>query len=271
MTRLLNLLSIIRPHNIAAALMAVAAGYYMNAGEGFPGALLAAVALTTAAGNVINDYFDFDIDRINKPGRPIPSGSISRRKALYLYLALLAGLAAVIPTLEPVQYLWISGWVVILHLYSMVFKRRFVIGNILVSLVTGTGFLLGAHSSGDIETGLIPAVFTFFFIFAREIVKDCEDMEGDFFCGSTTIAVVRGREASMKIASALFILLAMAFPVPYLSGAYNISYLVIILVFIFPILLISALLAFSGKRPGLISILLKLGIFAGIIAFYFAV
>ncbi len=271
MTRFLNLLSIIRAHNIAAALMAVAAGYYMNGKEGFPGALLAAVAFTTGAGNVINDYFDIDIDRINKPERPIPSGSISRRKALYLYGVLLAGVIVVIPLLDTVQYLWILAWVVILHLYSMVFKRRFVIGNLLVSMVTGTGFLLGAYSSGNIETGMIPAVFTFFFILAREIVKDCEDMEGDFFCGSTTIVVVRGRNASMKLAAALFILLAMAFPIPYLAGTYNTSYLVIILVFIVPILVSSAILAFYGKSPGLISILLKLGIFAGIIAFYFAV
>ena len=77
MIGLFKIILITRPHNVAAAVLCVSAGYLLAASaESLPFALLSAVALVTAAGNLINDYYDLDIDAINKPGRVLPSGSV---------------------------------------------------------------------------------------------------------------------------------------------------------------------------------------------------
>lgn len=271
MRNILRLFSILRLHNIIAAVMAVAAGFLISGAEKFPLALLGAVAITTAAGNVINDYYDIEIDRINRPSRPLPSGIFSKKQVLCLYIILLALLLFISISLQPVIIIWIITWVVLLHLYSFFFKRRYLIGNLIVSLITGTGFLLGSYYGGNIEAGVLPALFAFFFILGREIVKDCEDIEGDYSCGSRTMAIVLGETKAMKAAAVIFFLLIFAFPLPYFTGSYSRIYFLIIIFSIVPILLVSFLFAYKGKRPELISILLKVGIFCGIIAFCYAV
>lgn len=271
MKKILGIISILRPHNVLAAFLAVAVGYSMNGQSGFPWILLLAVSAAAAAGNVINDYYDYEIDRINKPRRAIPSGLITPRRALYLYFFLLAVLAGSFLMLPAFQIIWLICWVVMLHLYSMILKRKMMLGNLAVSVLTASGFLLGAYSSGDIRAGIIPSIFTFFFIYAREIVKDCEDMDGDYMFGAETMAIVVGEEGAMKIASVLFFLLAVAFPVPYFAGTYSRIYFIIIIFSIVPILLVSSVLAFRNRGAGLISVILKAGIFFGIIGFYYAV
>jgi geranylgeranylglycerol-phosphate geranylgeranyltransferase len=264
------IISLLRPHNVLAAFLAVAAGYSMGGGAHYPWMLLAAVSIAAGAGNVINDYYDREIDRVNKPGRPIPSGSIGPKTALLLYIVLLALLTASLFLLSGVQIIWLSSWVVMLHIYSMILKRKLLAGNLAVSILTSSGFVLGAYSAGNIEAGVIPAIYTFFFIMAREIVKDCEDIDGDYIFGAETLAVATGEEKAMKAAAVIFLLLTLAFPVPYIAGVYGGTYLVIILIGVVPITLISSYLAFRNRRAGLISQILKIGIFSGIIGFYFA-
>jgi geranylgeranylglycerol-phosphate geranylgeranyltransferase len=270
MNRLLRLLSLFRLHNVLAALLAVGVGYSMNNPGTLPWALLLAVSLAAAAGNVINDYYDYGIDRVNKPGRPIPAGVISPGMALIIYLLLLLALAVTLLFLTPVQTIWIICWAVLLHLYSMRFKRSLIIGNLTVSALTASGFILGAYSSGNTGTGIIPALFTFFFIFAREVVKDCEDIDGDYIFGARTMAIVVGEKVAMRVAAVMFLLLALGFPVPFLAGIYGSSYFYLTLFSIVPILLVSSYLAFMNRGAGLISIILKVGIFFGIIGFYYA-
>ena len=73
MHRLFNLMLLVRPHNVVAAVLSVAVGYGITAGGLAPWHLLAGVATATAGGNVINDLEDRDIDGINRPSRPLPS------------------------------------------------------------------------------------------------------------------------------------------------------------------------------------------------------
>mgnify|MGYP001055925850 CR=1 FL=1 len=102
---------------------------------------------------------------------------------------------------------------------------------------------------------------------ALELVKDCEDVEGDGTCGARTVPVVSGRAAAMNMAAAIFILLAAAFPVPYFAGIYNHAYAAIMLISVLPILAISSIFALRGRNPGLISAMLKVGMYFGIAAF----
>jgi geranylgeranylglycerol-phosphate geranylgeranyltransferase len=263
-----GIMSIMRLHNVAAAVFCVATGYWIVLWPGIPPlGLLVAVALATAAGNVINDYNDIDIDRVNKPGRALPSGRLSLRNALILYFALLLILAGTFPFLSIRVSIWIIVWIVLLFLYSRFFKRMFLSGNLLVSAITGSGFVLGAFVAGRMASGLIPAAYTFFFVLGRELVKDCEDMEGDSSFGARTIPVVCGQDVALNYAAAIFVLLAVSFPIPWLNGFYSTAYMAIITFSVLPILIISIIFALQKRKNGLVSKLLKLGMFFGILAF----
>lgn len=268
MRNILKPILLIRPHNVAAAVLSVATGYWLASGSIRQSwVLLTAVALVTSAGNVINDYFDHDIDSINKPRRVLPSGAVSLDSARQIYIGILAGLFITLMLLPVQQSVWIGVWAILLHLYSANLKRLCFAGNLLVSVVTGSGFLIGSMAGGDLSAGIIPASFTFFFVMGRELVKDCEDMPGDRACGARTLPVIAGKEAVMKIAAAIFIFLAAAFPVPWLLDIYSDRYGLVIMISVLPILVVSFIFALRGSRPGLVSLLLKVGMFFGITAF----
>jgi geranylgeranylglycerol-phosphate geranylgeranyltransferase len=94
------------------------------------------VCLVTGAGNAINDYYDIEIDRINKPERPIPSGRISKSKALYFSILLFASgtvIAFFINTICGVIALFNS---LLLVYYAATLKRTVLIGNLSVGYLS---------------------------------------------------------------------------------------------------------------------------------------
>ena len=104
LARLLVYLEILRPHNMVVAAFAVATGYHAAGGRGVDGVLWIAAlcALATGAGNVANDVFDADIDRVNKPKRPLVTGAISLRQAWWFTWVFYA--LALFPTWLVVPY-----------------------------------------------------------------------------------------------------------------------------------------------------------------------
>jgi geranylgeranylglycerol-phosphate geranylgeranyltransferase len=264
-----NLIRIVRPHNVAAAVLSTMVGFGMTGSHRWPWMLVSAVAVCTAAGYVINDLSDVAIDRINKPGRVLPSGAASPRSVRALYAVLLIALAATVLRLPAPQAAWVVAWAVLLHLYSVFFKRVYLAGNVLVSAVSASGFLLGAFAAGSLVTGVIPACFTFVFMLGRELVKDCEDEFGDRLGGARTVPIVSGKRAALHAAAGIFIALAVGFPLPGLFGVYRSGYTVIMLGSVVPILVVSVVLAVRGTALALINVLLKAGMFFGISAYYF--
>ena len=270
MLRLCNLILIVRPHNVAAAVLSTAVGYSLTDSSSGPWILLAAVAVVTAAGYIINDIYDIDIDRINKPHRPLPSGALSMLRVKVLYLVLVTGAIILAFSLPIFQAVWVIVWVCLLHLYSAVFKRLYLAGNLIVSSISASGFLLGAFAGGNISVGFVPASFTFLFSMGRELVKDSEDLEGDRACGARTIPIVSGKKTALSAAIAIFIALAFGFPLPYILGYYGKTYGLIMISTVVPIMVAAIVLTARGRSLGMVSTMLKSGIFFGIIAFYFS-
>jgi geranylgeranylglycerol-phosphate geranylgeranyltransferase len=157
-------------------------------------ALIAAVALITAAGNVINDYFDREIDAVNRPDRPIPSGEITPKAALiYSIVLFLAGLAACLFT----NILCISIAILnsaLLALYAKNLKGVPLAGNIAVSYLTASIFLFGGALYGPfgLMQNFYVALIVFLAILARELLKDAEDIEGDSRGGARTLPMSIG-------------------------------------------------------------------------------
>ena len=269
MRKILSIIIVMRPHNIAAAVLSVAVGFAMTGSTHWPWPVFAAAAFATAAGNTINDIYDVDIDRVNKPRRPLAAGVLSTNAAIGLYAFFFAASVFLMLFLPGHAAVWIGVWIVLLHIYSWRLKRMYLAGNILVSAVAGSGFLLGSYVGGNVVTGAIPAAYTLFFVMGREIVKDTDDIEGDRQCRARTFPIVSGRRAALTTALAIFLALCIAFPVPAFVGTYGMAYALIMLLSVVPILLISIWIILKGRSLGAVSTLLKIGMFFGCVAFWF--
>ena len=194
--------------------------------------LLIASVLIAAAGYIINDYFDIQIDNVNKPERLILGKLIKRRWAMLLHLVLsLAGLfltAIVAMHLDNLLLLGLNFLsVLMLLLYSSTFKKKLLIGNIIISVLTawvvGVLFIteirlndtvymqLNQAALGSLyKVTLFYAGFAFIVSLIREVVKDMEDMEGDRRFGCETMPIKWGIPSSkVFVAVWIFVLIGL--------------------------------------------------------------
>lgn len=185
-------------------------------------------ALIAAGGNAINDYFDVEIDRINKPLRPLARGAIKPQGAWWAW-RLLSSLGVIISAyIGPYTFAIALFWVGTLYWYSKSLKRTVLWGNLTVALATGLALLYGGYTVGNVQSVLIPALFAFLVNLARELVKDSEDVIGDARGNAMTMAVRYGVSASLGTASVVLALLIAATIVPYVKDLYNGSYLLLV-------------------------------------------
>jgi len=183
--------------------------------------LMLATVLIAAGGNIINDYFDMVIDAINKPGGKVLGNQISKTAGLRLYIIFtLAGIGLSgfvsfkLNTYQP--FVIFPASALILFLYSYSYKSVMLAGNLLIALLGSiTVALPMLFDNGAIgsETILILvsgySVFAFLITLSREIIKDCEDIDGDRQNGCSTFPVKHGEPSARKTASVIaFLLLA---------------------------------------------------------------
>ncbi|MHA1247866.1 MAG: geranylgeranylglycerol-phosphate geranylgeranyltransferase [Candidatus Thorarchaeota archaeon] len=210
-------ISILRPQNCVIGGLTVIAGiaiaYRMN-----PVGLLGDYALNflfgyityffvAGGGNVINDIFDIEVDRINRPHRALPSGRMTVRQA-WAYVILLSVMG--------VFFAWLNGiWgsvVVIVFLivgyaYASKVKELGLAGNFLVAFSFAFGVIYGAFVYGELVGAImIPTPAWLFFITAfmilqaRETIKGAEDVEGDRLRDVRTVARVYGYKVAALVA-----------------------------------------------------------------------
>jgi geranylgeranylglycerol-phosphate geranylgeranyltransferase len=272
LARVGSYLEILRPHNMLAAALAVYAGYHAAGGRGADGvaSLAALCALATGAGNIANDIFDADIDRVNKPRRPIPSARLSIRAGWWWYAVVTVATSALALALLPRALAWlVLAWQLSLFLYARVLKRAWPAGNLAVATISASALYGSALAAARAEAAVLPMWIVFSFVLCREMVKGAEDLEGDRAAGVRTLAVVAGRGASARIAAAAMLVLALVLPVPGLTGAYRASYAWIMLSTVVPALVVGAVMVARARDKAQfarVSRLLKLGMFAGLAA-----
>lgn len=173
--------------------------------------LVLASAFIAAAGYIINDYFDVNIDRVNKPRQNVVDRVIHRRWAILWHL-LLSFLGLVLTALAVrLSHWWLIAanglCVLLLWFYSTSFKRKFLVGNVVISLLTAWTILVlffafsqprNAFNTADgasvkfFRTAFLYAGFAFVISLIREALKDMEDLEGDARYGCRTLPVVAG-------------------------------------------------------------------------------
>jgi geranylgeranylglycerol-phosphate geranylgeranyltransferase len=228
-------------------------------------------SLTMSAGNIINDIYDLNGDKINHPFRPLPSGVISLKAALIFYFILLAVSLLLSLFISNLNFAVNLLAVFLLYLYSYKLKRIAFGGNLVVSLLTGLVFIYGGIAVNNISNSIMPALFAFLINLIREIVKDMEDTEGDMREGIISFPSKYGVETAKNtiIALSMFLILFTLFP--YINGNYGNYYIAVILFLVIPVLiyfLISLLKDDSRKNMNKLSLILKLDMVFGLIALY---
>jgi geranylgeranylglycerol-phosphate geranylgeranyltransferase len=217
--RLAGFITITRPINSFVAGLAAIVAYLIDTGTVIPESLLLffIVALITAAGNVINDFFDAEIDAINRPDRPIPSGEVSRGAARGFAITLfLAGILVSFFTNSLCIIIAIFN-TLLLVAYASKLKRTPFIGNIVVAYLSASIFLFGGALNGlDGLVRIIPiAAITFFAMLSRELLKDAEDIEGDRAGGADTVPIRIGIKKTTEFALITTVFAVAASFIPY--------------------------------------------------------
>jgi 4-hydroxybenzoate polyprenyltransferase len=199
------------------------------------GILVGSSVLIAAAGYIINDYFDVQIDTINRPDRILVNRVVKRRWAIFLHLLFsLLGIAGSIYISfrlgSPVIAIGNTLCVILLWFYSTHFKRQILTGNVLIAALTAwvivvIYFFSGARIVGDgnwelanypfnikslFKSTMIYAGFAFIISLIREVVKDLEDMEGDAKYNCRTMPIAWGVPAAKVFIGVWLIVLIVA-------------------------------------------------------------
>jgi len=263
--------------------------------------LVLATVLLTAAGYVINDYFDTKTDTINRPKTVVVGRKIGRRTAMTMHVVFnVVGIIAGFYISYKIGlyqlgfiFFLVSG---ILWYYSTSYKRQFLIGNLIVAILTGLVPLMvilfempvlnKEYSEILIENNanfnnvfFWIAGFSFFAFITtliREIVKDMQDFEGDSAFGRNTLPIILGIFYTKVVVATLIILTITALVIVYLKflvgSDLTLWYLIIgeliPLIFILVKLIISKVKKDYGLISNILKIIMLLGILYSLVAAY---
>ncbi len=290
---MLGYLRLMRPLNcLMTAIAVLIGGLIVLKGDVFYFApvymAMLAAFLIAGGGNAINDYVDFESDRINRPKRPIPGGQVSRSAAL-VFSAVLFIIGIVLAGFIN----WIAFLIALVNSllligYSTSMQNKLLLGNIAVSYLVGSSFLFGGAAVGNLMLPFLLLLLSGLANMSREIVKDLEDIEGDrksflkritskikekiaerFRITKRGAEIRVGRKKLKAMAGISLFLAVLISPLPYILGILGMSYLAVLALtdLVFLVALAFIYKSHTKKQFHRTSRLIKLGMFLGLIAF----
>jgi 4-hydroxybenzoate polyprenyltransferase len=194
--------------------------YEISLKPAYFGLLVVGSVLIAAAGYIINDYFDLNIDKINKPDKIVVEKLIRRRWAIVWHMVLTCAGVALSFYIGYKMNNWLLAFMnllsaVLLWFYSTTFKKELLIGNVIISLLTSwvvlvlyfcelRFFYVFMNESYEykqyikqlFKVAVLYGGFAFIISLVREVVKDMEDIRGDVRYGCNTMPIVWGVPAS---------------------------------------------------------------------------
>lgn len=234
--KLIAYVKLTRPQNGIMMFIAVLVGVLFSESRSVtiyqaPLAFLTAFSLSGSS-MAINDYFDRDVDAINSPGRPIPSGMVSPMSAIIFSFTLgVLGLAAAAST----SYVCLAFATLVYAsaiLYNSLVKTTGLPGNMLVSFNVVAPFIYGSlMSDGTVGAKvLIFALLAFLANTGREIIKGISDVKGDTLRGVRSVARSMGERSAAVLGAALYVSAICLSPLPYILGYVSLLYVPIVLI-----------------------------------------
>jgi 4-hydroxybenzoate polyprenyltransferase len=253
--------------------------------------LVMSTLFITAAGYVINDYFDIRTDLINR-GTIIVGNTITRRMAMmYHNIFNILGAIGGIYVSARIGYVWLGIFFILipglLYFYSVTYKRQFLVGNIIIALLVAlVPMIVVVYDAAPIykfyaaNTVSFPGVAILFFwvggfaLFAflttliREIIKDMEDYEGDRAVGLRTLPVKAGLTAAKTVVLVLsLVTMAILYLVclKYLNDKITLAYVSLLIAIPFIVLIYRVMTAKEKRHFHRASSLMKMIMLAGIL------
>jgi len=247
MKKLKALIGIVRPELPIAAGVCVIVGQVIAQGK-FPPMALVVLGFglgffLSSSAMVFNDLFDLEVDRVNAPQRPLPSGLLTKAEAVMwgLFLGVVGVILAAI--IHPLAFalsltLWVLGF-----LYNWKLKAAGLWGNLIVSLNVAMTIIIGGVSVGGAGRPMVWlfGLIAFFFDLAEEIAGDAMDMAGDRERGSKSIAIVYGKKNALTTSGILFCVVILLTLIPVLWGETSLSYFI-------PIVLMDVIILVFTRR-----------------------
>lgn len=246
-TTILGLLRLLRFELPFAAGVCVVAGELLALGA-WPGQGplflgFGSVFCLSAAALVLNDVFDIETDRINAPHRPLPSGQVTPREAVWFFAAISAlgfVLSALIHPLALAVAVPVWGLGVV---YNWRGKRMGLWGNGMVGLSVGMTFIFGGIAVRQLSEFIIwyYAAIAFLIDLGEEISADAMDAEGDKQAGSRSLALRLGSERALRVGAGIFLTIVILSWLPFLAGWLDSDYWL-------PVALLDAVLVYCTVR-----------------------
>jgi 4-hydroxybenzoate polyprenyltransferase len=233
--------------------------------------LLASISasLVGAAGNIVNDIFDIETDKISHPDRVLVLDKISKIEAWAEYTLLNSVSIIISVSLSAKLMTIVIATIVLLYIYSSALKKLPLFGNVTIAFITGLAFIYGGFAADNPVGAIVPAVFAFLINLIREIVKDMQDVEGDKSSGVITFPIKFGFQRSQILIFIISISLILYTLYPFITELYEIEYFMIVMVFVNPLLILCLKFLFDDKKENRLSIVsnaLKLNMLFGLIA-----
>ncbi len=179
-----------------------------------------------AAGNVVNDIYDLEVDKVNRPDRPLPSGAMSLREAKGL-TSLLVSLGLVFAWLTiPLSAIgiWTIGIVILFAIVGLLYAAKGKVMGVLGNLAVAVSFAFGLFYGSLVTYTIIPTVLWIYFLAAacvlqgRETIKGIEDVEGDALRNVQTLARKYGIRNAAIIGAVFNIIGIIAFLIPLIAN-----------------------------------------------------
>ena len=159
--------------------------------------LILSSSIAIASGYIINNFYDYEKDLINKPVKSKIDKVVRKRTKLSLYIILNFLCIYTSSLVSWKSVLFFSIYIFMIWFYSHKLKRILFVGNIVSSLLSVIPFLIILIYYKNFELIIFMyAIFLFLVVYMREIIKDLENIKGDFTLNYRTIPVVYGEQLS---------------------------------------------------------------------------
>ncbi len=228
--------------------------------------LVCSSLLAIASGYIINNFYDSEKDLINRPSKTLLDNYVSQNTKLgvYFLLNLLSVIVASYVSFKAV--LFFSGYIFLLWIYSHKFKRTTVISTLMASLLAVLPFfIVFVYYKNFDQVIFVHALYLFLLISIRELIKDLENLRGDFAQEYQTLPVIYGIKFTKKIISILCV--SLLFPAVILITQFDIGYMTYYFgasVVFFILIILQLWRSHTKKHYVLLHNLLKLVIVIGI-------
>ncbi len=234
-----------------------------------------------AAGNVVNDIYDLEIDRVNRPNRPLPSGEMSVKQAkVWTALLIFFGLLFSIFTIPlSAVGIWTLAIAALFCLVGLIYAAKGKVMGLLGNFAVSVSFAFGLFYGSLVTSQLVPPVIWVYFITAasvlqgREAIKGIEDIEGDELRDVQTLARKYGTRTAARVAAVFNVIGVSGFFLPWFANWFGLSWVgPLYIILLFPgslCVAASAILILRNpiRNASRASLADKLGAFLGLVNF----